>query len=490
MILLHPIYLMLLAPLVVALVVWRFRSRILLGLRLLTYLLAVLALAGLALRLPRQAGTVVVIADRSQSLPADSESSQKEIVDLLLQGMTADDQLAVVSFGRNAIVERTPSRDKFAGFVGEVGRDESNMAEAMELALGLIPRGSPGRLLLLSDGQWTGRDPTEAGIRASGRNVAIDHRAMQRPATGDVAIARIDAPSSVQPSESFLVTAWIYASVAQETTYEFRRGPVRLAAGKRKLDAGLNRLTFRDQAIEPGVQAYSLTVAGKEPDSIPENNTARLLVGVEGARPILVVPSTAESTFAQLLEAGGLKVKTVPVERCAWTLEELSGYSGVVLENVPADKIGTVGMQTLATWVQQTGAGLMVTGGRASFAPGGYFKSPLDPLLPVSMELRQEHRKLALAIVVALDRSGSMTAPVGGGKVKMDLANLGTVQVLDLLNPADEFGCIAVDTEPHVIVPFGRLTNKGPARDKILRINSEGGGIYIYAGALEAALRR
>ena len=128
----------------------------------------------------------------------------------------------------------------------------------------------------------------------------------------------------------------------------------------------------------------------------------------------------------------------------------------------------------------------MLTGGRASFAPGGYFKSPLDPLLPVSMELRQEHRKLSLAIVVALDRSGSMAMPVAGGRVKMDLANLGTVQVLDLLGPADEFGCIAVDTEPHTIAPLGRVTNKGPIRDKILRIKSEGGGIYIYE-ALEAA---
>jgi hypothetical protein len=157
-----------------------------------------------------------------------------------------------------------------------------------------------------------------------------------------------------------------------------------------------------------------------------------------------------------------------------------------VLENVPADKIGHAGMETLAAWVQQTGAGLMVTGGRASYAPGGYFKSPLDPLLPVSMEMRQEHRKLSLAIVVALDRSGSMAMPVAGGRVKMDLANLGTVQVLDLLNPADEFGCIAVDTEAHTIVPFGRVKSKGPLRDKILRINSEGGGIYVYE-ALEAA---
>ena len=97
-----------------------------------------------------------------------------------------------------------------------------------------------------------------------------------------------------------------------------------------------------------------------------------------------------------------------------------------------------------------------MTGGRESYGPGGYYKSPLEPILPVSMELRNEHRKLSLAIAVVLDRSGSMAIPAGGGKVKMDLANLGTVAVLDLLGPMDEFGCIAVDTIPHTISPLAQ----------------------------------
>ena len=124
--------------------------------------------------------------------------------------------------------------------------------------------------------------------------------------------------------------------------------------------------------------------------------------------------------------------------------------------------LGQAGMETLAAWVRETGAGLLMTGGHRAYAPGGYFRSPLEPILPVSMELRHEHRKLALAIVVALDRSGSMAMPVAGGRVKMDLANLGTVQVLDLLGPQDELGVLAVDTEPHVIHAIGPV--KDPAR--------------------------
>ncbi len=201
----------------------------------------------------------------------------------------------------------------------------------------------------------------------------------------------------------------------------------------------------------------------------------------------MLLVTTAKSSFPSLLKGGGLNVKAAVPEDCRWTLEELSKYSGVILENVPADKIGHLGMETLAAWVQQTGAGLMITGGRASYGPGGYFKSPLDPIMPVSMELRQEHRKLSLAMVVTLDRSGSMAMGVGGGRVKMDLANLGAAQVVDLLSPTDEFGCIAVDSAPHVIQELGLINDKAAVRNRILRINSEGGGIFIYE-ALEASM--
>jgi hypothetical protein len=85
-----------------------------------------------------------------------------------------------------------------------------------------------------------------------------------------------------------------------------------------------------------------------------------------------------------------------------------------------------------------------------------------------------------------LDRSGSMAIPAGGGKAKMDLANEGTAKVLDLLGPMDEFGCIAVDTVPHLIVPLSPANDKEPKKDQILRIQSMGGGIFIDV-ALEAA---
>ena len=59
----HSLYLLLALPLAASLWTWGFRTRWLLGLRVATLALVLLALAGLSLRLPSRAGTVVVVAD-------------------------------------------------------------------------------------------------------------------------------------------------------------------------------------------------------------------------------------------------------------------------------------------------------------------------------------------------------------------------------------------------------------------------------------------
>ncbi len=484
--LLHPIWLFLAIPLALSLWLWRMPSPLLLVLRCVTLLLLLLALCGAVLRLPSQAGTIIVVADRSQSMPPASAANQKEVIDLLHKAMGPDDRLAVVSFGRSVAVEQPPASGQFAGFVHEVGDDASNLADGLEAALTLVPRDAPGKVLVLSDGRWTGRDPTAVAAHAAARNVAIDYRFSQRSTANDLAIARIEAPPSVAPGESFLITAWVQAPTAQTISFELRRGEERLSAGEERLASGLNRLTFRDRAGDPDTLTYMLTVAGSGDDPVPENNRARFLVGVQGPRPILHVTEAKSSGLAKLLQAGRLPIKVQTPEECRWSLEDLSKYSAVLIENVPAEKIGGAGMDNLAVWVRETGSGLMLTGGRNSYGTGGYYKSPLDPILPVSMELRNEHRKLAVAMAVALDRSGSMSAPVGGGRVKMDLANEGAAQVLELLGPMDELGVLAVDTDPHIIAELAPIKNKEPIKRDILSIHSQGGGIYIYV-ALEAA---
>ncbi len=485
----QPGWLLLLLPLAAAWKAWPLPNAGLRFLRAATFLFVVLAIAGLALKLPDRAGTVVVVADLSESMPDHATAAQKEIIDLLHNSMGPRDLLGVVAFGQGAVVERSPQRGGFNGFTARLGRGHSRLNAALETALGLIPAGEGGRILVLSDGKWTGEDPIAAAARAAGRTIAIDYRLLARPQGNDLALQTFLAPSSVAPDQAYLLGGWVQSPVDQEIHYQLRRGSTLIASGSKDVPAGLSRLMFRDRAGNDGVYEYTLAVTGSGEDSVPENNHARALVGVEGPRPILVLSAAGEqSGLVRLLRAGGLEVAGRIPSEFQWSLEALSQHAAVLIENVSANGIGTPGMETLASWVEETGAGLMLTGGQKAYGPGGYFKSPLDRILPLSMEMRREHRKLSLAIVVSMDRSGSMAAPAGAGRTKMDLANIGAVQVLDLLSPSDELGVIAVDSLPHVVVPIDSVEKNQAMRGSILGIDSMGGGIFIYE-ALSAAAK-
>ena len=484
---LNPIWLLLIIPLGVVAWVWPAPSRSLSVLRILVIALVVLAMSGLAVMLPSRSGTVVVVADRSLSMPPDASDTQLEAIRLMHDGMSADDRMAVITFGRDVVAEQAPQRSAPAQFTHELGRDASNLTEALERALALIPPESPGRVIVLSDGRWTGADPQGIGFRSASRNVAIDYRESARPTANDLAVDHIDAPRSVDPGESFVVAAWIRAPAQQEVTYGLWRGNRQIASGKRVLSSGLNRLIFRDTAVRAGAQSYRVAINTPPNDPVPENNMARQLVGIRGPKPMLCLVDDEASSLPALLRAGGANIEVATPKSQRWALDELANYAGVLIENVPAHEIGTRGMDTLAAWTTETGAGLMMTGGKNSYGPGGYFRSPLEPIMPVSMELRREHRKLSLAMVVVLDRSGSMAMTVPGGRRKIDLANVASAEVLNMLSAMDEFGVLAVDSQAHVISPLQQVTDKASVRRRILQIDSMGGGIFVYTGLRNAA---
>ena len=47
-------------------------------------------------------------------------------------------------------------------------------------------------------------------------------------------------------------------------------------------------------------------------------------------------------------------------------------------------------------------------GGEESFGLGGYYRTPIEEALPVTMEVKQKLEIPSLAVVLSIDRSGSM----------------------------------------------------------------------------------
>ncbi len=440
-------------------------------------LLVVGALAGPEWVLRHAGSDVVVVVDRSRSMPADAGRVASELVGLLETQRRSGDRVGVISFGREARVEQPLSEvGRFGGFTRPVDAEASDLSAALDAAGALIPPGRTGRVLVVSDGRATGADARGAARRLAARGIAVDFRHVAREDSPlDLAVLSLDVPAAVKAHEPFQLTGVVVASAPVAGTVRLERNGRVLVKGPFEFQSGPNLLPFRDLVDEPGLMAYRLTVEAPG-DGVVENDVGQAVLRVEGPPRVLLLTKQPEGTLARALRSAGLQLEVrapFPV-----TLDALDGVGTVVLENVDANQLGEPALNVLASYVEQAGGGLVMTGGRSSFGEGGYRRSPVEPLLPVSLEMREEQRRTALAMSVLMDCSCSMGATVPDGRTKMELAAEGVVGALTLLNEKDEVSVHMVDTAVHEIFPMSPVENGLPL-DAVARGFSGGGGIYV-----------
>jgi len=466
-------------------------------LRLSLAALLLFGLAGPRWNLGGKGVDVVIVVDRSRSLPEHADEEILELIKSLHNHRAPGDRVAVVTFGQNARIDQTLTESReFGGYQHDVNPDGSDLDDALQKALNLVDPRRPARILVLSDGDANGPAPLGTARRARDAGVPIDFVSFGVDVVGDVAVRSLSLPEQVAPHEPFQFLATIDADGETVATLRLQRETVEdgqtvrktVQDSKRRLLSGRNAIRFADVLKTGGTHRYRIEVQ-VEGDPRPQNNRwADEVYVAAGPRLLLLVKDDNARTgrLAKIMRRNDVPTDVRVAREQTLSKLQLDRYRAVVIEDVPADHLGYLKMARLANFVTERGGGLLMTGGENSFGAGGYYKSPLEEVLPVSMELRNEHRNLRAAIAVVLDRSGSMRVRVGGGQSKMDLANLGTVECVRLLSPNDMISVIAVDTEPHVEQPLTRVVGKASISNKIRSITSGGGGIYVDV-ALKAA---
>lgn len=437
----------------------------------------------------RGGSDVVLVLDRSASM-GDTRTRHDEVIRLVADQRREGDRLAVVLAADGAAVAQAP-QETGVPRLGDTTIDEggSDLAGGLEQAAALIPPGRTGRVIVHSDGENTGLDPRPLAARLALAGIPVDVLPERRPPLADAAVLDGELPQELRLGESFLGAVRLIGD--RDETRAWR--VVRAGGGSEKVvaagDAALSAsrpttVTFADRPPRGGVVSYRVELDAKD-DRQPLNNTARLVLRVTGGERVLVMGGDGQpGNLSRALQAAGLAVATRAEGPLG--LDELAGISTLVLDAVPAERVGLAGMEAIARWVEHLGGGLVMTGGRRSFGSGGWHRSPVERVLPVTMELRDEHRKLSVAMAIALDRSGSMAVRTPDGRPKMDLANEGAAATIELLGARDQVAVFAVDSEPHEVVPLTPVTNKAAIAGRVLGIRSEGGGIYVYAALLAA----
>jgi len=249
---------------------------------------------------------------------------------------------------------------------------------------------------------------------------------------------------------------------------------------KVEIAGGEGVVRFAGRLTDAGAHRYEARLGIQ--DAYQGNNKFENWIEIVAGPRILLVSRYADDPLERILSAQGFTVEKV-LDPGKLHSGQLTGAKVLILNNVPAYEIPGDFLAATDFFVRRQGGGLLMTGGAHSFGAGGYFESAIDPLLPVSMELKAEHRKLAVAMAIVMDRSGSMAATVAGGRTKMDLANEGAARAVELLGDFDFVTVHAVDSSPHREVPLTAVgPNRGSIISRVRRIGSMGGGIFVYEG--------
>lgn len=448
------------------------------ALRLLLLTLLLLALLGAQWTRRTRDLAVVFVLDRSASTRA-AWDAQVAFVEAALEAKAPRDRAAIVVFGGEAWVDRPLSPLPELRAIATTPRTEAtDIEEALRLALALIPQGAPGRVVLLTDGLETlGRAAwglQEA--RARGIEVQLVQSGDGSPGP-EVWLSEVRTPARVYPGDRVPVSVRVRGNTAQPVRLVWSSGG-QLGQTELALTSEESTLVFPVLAAEPGFMAVRVCVEA-EFDTFLQNNCTDGWVLVEGAPRVLVLGSPEErAALAQALASAGLLVETALPGDLPLTARGLADYAGIVLVNTPARAFSVQSLTALHAFVRDMGGGLVAVGGPESYGVGGWLGTPLETVLPVEMRLQDPQRFPPLAMIVIIDKSGSMGA-TEGGVTKIRLAAEAAIRVAETLNDSDILAVVAYDDRPADTLGPVMLTERDSLIAQLRRLQVGGGGIYV-----------
>jgi len=457
---------------------WRFPAlRLREPLRAAPLLLVILALTHPMLRHGSQSLDLWLLLDQSASVEDRIEQSLPEVRRILEKAKPSRAcHLHLLDFAAGA-TGREPGRP-----VSELPRGETRLRTALHTAASLADPERANRVLLLTDGLST--EPlTGATARLNALNIPVDIRLLPRPAAGDWRITHFESPPVVRPLEPAPISVRVKGPATGTATLRITRDGVTALEQEISLNRGEARFDFTDRLLAGGGHRYLAQIIAPD-DTRPGNNRRETITSVHGGPRVILATGYADDYLAATIREQGFEVTLIPPDAQP-DPAILSGARAIVFNNRRADSLSRDFARATARFVDEQGGGLLMLGGPGSFGSGGWFASPIDPILPVSMELKEEHRKLRVALSIALDRSGSMSATVagpGGAPVeKIQLAGEGVARAIELLGRSDLVALHAVDTTAHQIAPLTKVEpNRARLTSLARRVHSQGGGIYIY----------
>ena len=431
----------------------------------------------------------IVLVDVSDSISDKQLAAARAYVDSLesTQGTGA---LQLVTFAEKPTVARKPDGEKLSAAVQRhagAGAGTDTQA-AMQLAYGLYPDGYLPRMVIVSDGNQTQGDVAVEAYRARELGVKVSWHTFDQDKTSEVRVVGVTVPDDIKVGQPFDVTGEVWSTEKQTVTLSLQQDEFPNGHEPQKtleLHEGKNLVKFKSEAKTAGATTYRLRLTKFEHDSESQNNVAVMTAPVKGRPNVLYVEGGtlrepgAAGYLKKALEHENIDVTVRPPTGIPANPKELEKYDLVVVSDVPAHLMGAGQMQALDHYVKGMGGGLIMAGGEDSFGSGGYERTTIENMMPVRFDSEKIKEQPDVALVLVLDRSGSMQGP------KLEAAKESARVTAEALSQNDYIAVVAFDSEATTIVRPTRASNKMRISTDIARLQS-GGGTNIYPGLKEA----
>ena len=466
-------------------------------LRCLIVVLAILSLAGMQSVHGGDELAIVFLVDVSDSVSEEEQERALTFVGEALAALGPDDRAALVLFGADALVERPMIG---GGDLGEIASiplaHQTDLEGAIRLGMALFPAGMARRMVILSDGLPTLGEAEQAVRLAQSQGIQVDVIPLSRPLAGEGGgrveawISSLNAPDRLHQGEEFTLGVTARATTDVDAVLTILAGDRVVAQRGVHLNPGINTFAVPLTAGEPGFAPFRAYLTPVD-DVYVQNNALSAFSLVEGPpRVLLVLPSEGGDlegeALAAALRAAGLEVVESTPGAMPSDPASLAEYGAVVLVNTPAKDFSPHALTAIQSYVRDLGGGLVAVGGPNAYGVGGWYKTPLEETLPVDMTIHDPERFPPMAIVIVIDKSGSMSAQEGGVQ-KIRLAGEAAARVAELITELDEITVIAFDDRPADVIGPLPGSQRDEVVDRVIRLQAGGGGIYVRE-SLQSAL--
>jgi Ca-activated chloride channel homolog len=430
--------------------------------------------------------SIVFLVDVSHSVSGAAIQSAAEKIDQLRLSLRPAHS-RIVAFGSTAApLESTQVLRRFTQVntkdpvLEAVDRRGTDLEAALDAARAELAPGHIPRLVLFTDGRVTAGDLNAATVRLSESRVPVFVEPLAVRSLGDTWIDALDVPDRIVAGAPFTATVSVETQRPLPAVVQVRLGDQVLATRQVPLAKGMTDVSLDVTVDRAGASVLEARVlAGDDP--LTANSTFGRAIWAATRPKILYVEGKPASAhyLARALTEAGFDVTVRPPAGLPVSLAEFDPWDVVILSDVSRTLIRDGSMTALSDWVERHGGGLLVAGGESVFGEGGYRKSEIERLTPVTFERKDEPE---VALVLVLDRSWSMAG------ASMELCKAAAQAAVDVLTDEQSVGILTFNDSFNWDVP---LRNVGRNRDGIRKRISAigpGGHTLIYPAVEQAYL--